>query len=274
MNSLSPAKILSHGLVLVSAALLFQADNVLAAEFAGGAEMQARDLLSGTVGGRARTAGESPATPADGPQTSSLDPQEQARQLILGKPHVDGTNGRAAAREPEVNTAPAVSTRGEDGIYSDPQESARRMILGHAASGSAAPALKRSVSLTQEPLVMRLDKDEFRIAFGLDAGRFASNGCDGVIRYRVDWKADDGTTRREARQVKYTVLPGASRTITVDHQYFDTAEAAHTTDVVKVSVDEITCLESPPLQTASTKTASTAAQAPQGRRTMSPVGSF
>ena len=268
MNLLSPAKIFGHGLVLISAALLFQADNVLAAEFAGGAEMQARDLLSGTVGGRPRTAGESPAIPADGPQTSSLDPQEQARQLILGKPHVDGTNGRAAARQPKV-TAPAVSTRSEDGIYSDPQESARRMILGHAASGSAAPALKRSVSLTQEPLVMRLDKDEFRIAFGLDAGRFASNGCDGVIRYRVDWKAEDGTTRQEAKQVKYAVLPGASRTITVDHQYFDTAEAAHTTDVVKVSVDEITCVESRPLQTAST-----AAQAPQGRRTMSPGRSF
>src|SRR5882724_13644860 len=124
------------------------------------------------------------------------------------------------------------------------------MILGHGANGAAASASDRSVSLTQEPLVMRLNKDEFRIAFGLNAGRFASNGCDGVISYRVDWKTEDGTTRREAKQVKYTVLPGAGRTITVDHQYFDTAEAAHTTDVVKVSADKITCLGSWPLRTA------------------------
>jgi hypothetical protein len=39
------------------------------------------------------------------------------------------------------------------------------------------------------------------------------------------------------------VLPRASRAITVDRQYFDTAEGQHTTDVVKVSVDRITCLE-------------------------------
>ena len=248
MNSLSPAKMFGHGLMLISAAFLFQADDVRAADSAGDAQVQARDLLSGTVGGRAKTIDESPANPADGHQTSGLDPQEQARQLILGKLHVDN---RAAALEPKVNTTRAVSARDDHDTYADPQESARRMILGHGASGSAAPALKRSVSLAQEPLVMRLDKDEFRIAFGLNAGRYFSNGCDGVISYRVDWKTEDGTTRREAKRVKYTVLPGASRTITVDRQYFDTAEGAHTTDVVKVSVDKISCLDSGRFQTAS-----------------------
>jgi len=253
MNSLShSAKMRRYGLVLISSAFLFQADNVLAAEAAVDAQMQARDLLSGTVGGRAKTNDESPANTADGQHTSNVDPQEQARRLILGQPNVDRTHEPAAALE-----------------YSDPQETARRMILGHGASGSAAPALKRSVSLSQDPLVMRLDKDEFRIAFGLNAGSSASNGCDGVISYRVDWKTEDGTTRREAKQVKYTVLPGASRTITVDHRYFDTAEGAHTTDVVKVSVDKITCVESRPVQTAAT-----AVQAIAERRTMSSEGSF
>jgi hypothetical protein len=38
------------------------------------------------------------------------------------------------------------------------------------------------------------------------------------------------------------VSPNASRTIAVDRQYFDTAEGQHTTDVLKVSVDAITCL--------------------------------
>src|SRR6266436_9373346 len=110
MNSLShSAKIRRYGLVLISAAFLFQADNVLAAEATVDAQMQARDLLSGTVGGRAKTVDESPANPADGHQASSLDPQEQARQLILGKPKADDSNGRAAALGPKMNTAPAVS---------------------------------------------------------------------------------------------------------------------------------------------------------------------
>jgi hypothetical protein len=269
MNLLShSAKIGRYGLVLISAAFLFQAENVFAAEAAVDAQMQARDLLSGTVGGRAKTI-ESPVNTADGQPTSNIDPQEQARRLILGQPNVEGTHERAAVLESKANAAPAGSVRTDHGPYSDPQESARRMILGHGASGSAAPALKRSVSLSHDPLVMRLNKDEFRIAFGLDAGRSVSNGCDGVVSYRVDWKTEDGTTRREAKQVKYTVLPGTSRTITVDRQYFDTAEAAHTTDVVKVSVDEITCVDSRLV-----RTAATAVQAIAEGRAMSPAGRF
>ena len=78
MNSPIPIKMLSHRLVLISAAILLHANNVLAAESVGDAQMQARDLLSGTVGGRAKTVDASPAIPADGHQTSNLDPQEQA----------------------------------------------------------------------------------------------------------------------------------------------------------------------------------------------------
>ena len=111
-----------------------------------------------------------------------------------------------------------------------------------AAGASVAPASEPSISLSQKPLVMRLSKDEFRIAFGLNAERGAANGCHGVIRYRVDWKTEDGTTRSESRLVNYTVSPRASRAITVDRQYFDTAEGQHTTEVVKVSVNRITCL--------------------------------
>jgi hypothetical protein len=252
MNLHNHAKALGHGLVLFSSLFLLQANNVLAAEAVGDAQMQARDLLSGSVGGRTKIVDESRAISPGSDQTSSLDPQEQARRLILGKPHVGGTSGRAVAVGPKMNAAPAVPTRGDRRTYADPQESARRMILGRGAGGTGAPDLKRSVSLTQDPLVMRLDKDEFRIAFGIDAGRFASDGCSGVVHYRVDWKTEDGTTRSETKRVNYSVLAGASRTIAVDHQYFDTAAGGHTTDVVKVSVDEITCLDSRPVQTAST----------------------
>jgi hypothetical protein len=269
MNSLTPAKMLGHSLVLISAAFLLQANSVFAAGFADDAQTQARDLLSGTVGGRAKTTNESPANPADGHQTPNLDPQDQARRLILGEPNVGGANGRAAAGEQKADTTPAASARSNHGTYADPQQSAQRMILGHAADGTAASASRRAVSLTQEPLVMRLDKDEFRIAFGLNAGRFASNGCNGVIDYRVDWKTEDGATRSLAKRVNYTVLPGANRTITVDHQYLDTAAAGGTTDVVKVSVDKITCLDSRLVQTAST-----AAQAAPDHRTGSTGGRF
>jgi hypothetical protein len=110
-----------------------------------------------------------------------------------------------------------------------------------SAGAGAAPASKHLVSLTQDPLVMRLNKDEFRIAFGINGERCGANGCSGMIRYRVDWKTADGATRSEIKHVSYAVAPRARGTIAVDRQYFDTAEGQHTTDVVKVSVDAITC---------------------------------
>jgi hypothetical protein len=114
-------------------------------------------------------------------------------------------------------------------------------IVALSAVAGAAPSSDRSVSLTQDPLIMRLNKDEFRIAFGINGERCGANGCSGMIHYRVDWKTADGTTRSEMKHVSYTVAPRAQRTIAVDRQYFDTAEGQHTTDVVRVSVDAITC---------------------------------
>ncbi len=110
-----------------------------------------------------------------------------------------------------------------------------------SAGAIAAPPAERLVSLTQEPLVMRLNKDEFRIAFGINGERCGANGCSGMIRYRVDWKTADGAIRSEIKYVSYTVSPLAGRTIAVDRQYFDTAEGQHTTNVVRVSIDAITC---------------------------------
>jgi hypothetical protein len=128
--------------------------------------------------------------------------------------------------------------------------------LGNAST----PLSDHSVSLSQDPLVMRLHKDEFRIAFGINAERCVENGCNGVIRYRVDWKTEDGTTRSEIRRVSYTVPASVTRALTVDRQYFDTAEGAHTTEVVKVSVDMITCVDAAAARVS--RTASTAATRP------------
>src|ERR1700733_14883728 len=93
-----------------------------------------------------------------------------------------------------------------------------------SAGAYAAPDSGRSISLTQEPLVMRLNKDEFRIAFGINGERCGANGCSGMIRYRVDWRTADGTTRSEIKRVAYGGAPPPRRTIAVDRQYFDTAE--------------------------------------------------
>jgi hypothetical protein len=97
---------------------------------------------------------------------------------------------------------------------------------------------------------MRLDKDEFRIAFGIDGRRCVASGCNGLIRYRVKWTTEDGVTRSRAEQVEYSVLAGTSRTIAVDRQYFDTAEGKHRTDVVAVKVDAISCSTPAGLKTA------------------------
>jgi hypothetical protein len=88
---------------------------------------------------------------------------------------------------------------------------------------------------------MRLNSDEFRIAFGIDGQRCMPGGCSGSIHYRVHWTAADGTARSDARRVSYEVSPHSGRTIAVDRQFLDTAEGAHTTDIMKVSVDKITC---------------------------------
>jgi hypothetical protein len=133
VNSPIPIKMLSHRLVLISAAILLHANSVFAAEFVGDAQMQARDLLSGTVGGRANTINASPAIPVDGHQTSILDPQEQARQLILGKPSFGRVAGSSVSLDSKRQVTPAVSAQGSGRVYSDAQESARRMILGMGA---------------------------------------------------------------------------------------------------------------------------------------------
>jgi hypothetical protein len=116
-------------------------------------------------------------------------------------------------------------------------------VLTLGAGVTAAPAAEISVSLNQDPIVMRLGKDEFRIAFAINSERCAQNGCNGVIHYRIDWKTEDGTTRSETKLVNYTASPHVNRTMTTDRQYVDTAESAHTVDIIKVSVDKITCLD-------------------------------
>jgi len=104
----------------------------------------------------------------------------------------------------------------------------------------AAPATC-GVSLTQDPLVMRVGKDEFRIAFGLDAASCHESGCSGSIQYDATWQTDDGQQSTERKTVTFDIPAGAERSLSVDRHYFDTAEAQHTTQIVGVAVDRISC---------------------------------
>jgi hypothetical protein len=145
MNSPIRVKTFARRLALLSAGLLLQSNTLFAAEIAADAQMQARDLLTGTVNGQPRVVDHSPAISSDGTQ-ASVEPQEQARRLILGQPSVAGSADKtAASAESKLRSR-----------YGDPQDLARRMILGAGASGGVTPALHRSASLTQDPLVMRL----------------------------------------------------------------------------------------------------------------------
>ena len=144
MNSLISMKILNRPLILLSAAILINANTALAANRVGDAQMQARDLLSGTVGGRAKIIHKSLAISADHLQKSYPDPQEQARQLILGKPSLDGTAGREFAAQSNTNVRVPVSARQNDRVHTDPQELARRMILGAGGSGRESAGVRLS----------------------------------------------------------------------------------------------------------------------------------
>jgi hypothetical protein len=127
MISFIPSKTLANRLMLISAVILLHANGAFAAEFVGDAQMQARDLLSGTVGGRAKVVDVSPAIPADGRNAFNPDPQKQARQLILGKPDIAGIARRAVGFDSKTKVT---SVRDIRRTYADGQESARRMLLG------------------------------------------------------------------------------------------------------------------------------------------------
>jgi hypothetical protein len=98
-----------------------------------------------------------------------------------------------------------------------------------------------SVSLSQEPVVMRIGKDEFRIAFGVNGEKCHGSACTGSIKYQASWKTEDGSTQVDHKLLTYNIPDGATRSIAVDRHYFDTAEGKHTTEIVHVSVDQVSC---------------------------------
>jgi hypothetical protein len=123
MTSLNFAKTLRRSLMLVSAALVFQSGAALAADGVGDAQTQARELLGGKAPSRpvASTLRSEAAASIPG-----VEPQEQARRLILGTQSFD--KAPAAVR---VASASEVE-HGDRRAPINAQALAQRMILGHA----------------------------------------------------------------------------------------------------------------------------------------------
>jgi hypothetical protein len=115
-------------LMLASAGFLICANGALAAEVVGDAQMQARDLLSGTVGGQPKFADVSSA-PSDDRDVLYLDPQEQARDLILGN-HFAAAADQAASLDSKSDAVRAASVQRTRRADIGGQEMAQAMLLG------------------------------------------------------------------------------------------------------------------------------------------------
>jgi hypothetical protein len=139
MRSFTFKKAVDHQSALVSVGILFHTSAALAGQPAGDAQEQARDLLTGALIQQATLTYKSP-SPAVGERwTPNIDPQEQARRLILGTPN--------AVAGPTVDRTLADASPVNRHTNSNPQELARRMILGDKAAKTPSP--RHSASAAQ-----------------------------------------------------------------------------------------------------------------------------
>lgn len=129
MTSSKLTKTSNRPLVLLSAAFLLQTTGAPAATHAADAQSQARELVSPTTAGRT-VAAQSNALSDGGTSLPALDPQEQARRILLGARSVGGEAEVAAPRYAKSTSPAGVVGRGDRRAHSDAQEMARRMILG------------------------------------------------------------------------------------------------------------------------------------------------
>jgi hypothetical protein len=128
MKTFISSNALARRLMLASAGLLLCANGAFAAEVAGDAQMQASDLLSGTVGGQAKFAAASSAIPTDDGQGPDVDAQEQARDLLLGKSFAS-TAPQAAGADSQTDAMPAASVQSVRRVDIGGQEMAQQMVL-------------------------------------------------------------------------------------------------------------------------------------------------
>jgi hypothetical protein len=113
---------MSRLVLLGSTAFLFHTGGVLAADRADDAQAQARELLAGAAT-RSTAVATSAASAISQP---ALEPQEQARRLILGTPR-DGAGVKRYSLNAKTSGA---ERRGIRRVYPDAQTLAERMITG------------------------------------------------------------------------------------------------------------------------------------------------
>lgn len=132
MTTLNPGKTLRAPLLLLAAISIVHIGSATAADVAGDAEAQARSILS-----QARAGGPTAARSHTGPERAAtlhaLDPQEQAREVVLGTQRIGGEAEVAAAPHSEATAPARVGGLGDRRSRADAQEMARRVVLGKSA---------------------------------------------------------------------------------------------------------------------------------------------
>ena len=131
--SLHIVKFLSRPLALISAALLIHVGGAVAADSAGDAQQQARELLAGRIAAQSAPSERR----AEGTVRSTGDAQELARRVLLGVTD-SGVQGTKPITRPDKAAAPVELTVQKSlPAHGDAQAMARRLLLGQAnAAGS------------------------------------------------------------------------------------------------------------------------------------------
>lgn len=132
--SLHIVKFIGPPLALISAALLIHVGGAVAADSAGDAQQQARELLAGRIATRSAPASE---RRADREVRPTADVQELARRVLLGVTD-SGVQGAKPITRPDNAAAPVELTVQKSVLaHGDAQAMARRLLLGQAnAAGS------------------------------------------------------------------------------------------------------------------------------------------
>jgi hypothetical protein len=128
-------KFFNRPLSIISAALLFHVAGAVAADSAGDAQQQARELLTGRIATESAPLSERRADRSVRP--TGTDAQEQARRLLLGV-NDSGVQGTKSTTRPDSAAAP-VELNVQKGVplHGDAQAMARRLLLGQSnATGS------------------------------------------------------------------------------------------------------------------------------------------
>jgi hypothetical protein len=126
--SLHIVKFLSPPLTLISAALLIHVGGAVAADSAGDAQQQARELLAGRIAIQSAPSERR----ADGAVRSTGDAQELARRLLLGVTD-SAVQGTKPITPPDNVAAPVELTAQKSVlVHGDAQATARRLLLGQA----------------------------------------------------------------------------------------------------------------------------------------------